>query len=59
MLIIDCDFHKRFQQIAMVDTTKGEIVERRLEHATGEARKFYAGLPGPARIGMEATSDAP
>jgi len=43
----------------MVDTTTGEIVERRLEHKTGEAQKFYAGLPDPARIGMEATSDAP
>lgn len=59
MLIVGCDFHTRFQQIAMVDTTTGEIVERRLEHKTGEAREFYAGLPGPARIGIEATSDAP
>ena len=48
MLIIGCDFHTRFQQIAMVDTTTGEIIERRLEHETGEAREFYATLPGPA-----------
>ncbi len=59
MLIVGCDFHTRFQQIAMVDTTTGEIVERRLEHKTGEAQKFYAGLPDPARIGMEATGSSP
>ena len=52
MLIVGCDFHTRFQQIAMLDTTTGEIVERRLEHKTGDARTFYAGLPGPARIGI-------
>jgi len=58
MLVIGCDFHTRFQQIAMVDTTTGEIVERRLEHETGEARQFYAALPSGARVGMEATIEA-
>jgi transposase len=42
----------------MVDTTTGEIIERRLEHARGEARDFYAALPSPARVGMEATGYA-
>jgi hypothetical protein len=55
MLIIGCDFHTRFQQIAMVDTTTGELVKRRLEHGTGEAERFYAALPAPARVGIEAT----
>jgi transposase len=58
MLIIGCDYHTRFQQIAMVDTLAGEMIERRLEHANGEARKFYVALPGPARVGMEATLHA-
>lgn len=58
MIIIGCDFHTRFQQIAMLDPTTGEIVERRLEHETGEAEKFYASLPGPARVGVEATIGA-
>jgi len=40
MLIIGCDFHSRFQQIAMVDTETGELIERRLEHGSGEAKKF-------------------
>jgi transposase len=55
MIIIGCDFHTRFQQIAMLDPTTGEITEHRLEHQTGEAEKFYASLPGPARVGIEAT----
>ena len=32
MMIIGCDFHPRYQQIAMMDTATGELVERRLEH---------------------------
>ena len=39
----------------MMDSQTGEIIERRLDHEAGEAQKFYAALPGPARIGMEAT----
>jgi transposase len=55
MLIIGCDFHTRFQQIAMIDSTTGELLERRLEHGTGEAERFYAALAAPARVGIEAT----
>jgi transposase len=55
MMIIGCDFHPRYQQIAMMDTATRELVERRLEHENGEAREFYASLPKGARVGMEAT----
>lgn len=55
MMIIGCDLHTRYQQIAMVDTETGEFVERRLEHESGEARGFYAGLKGAVRVGIEAT----
>jgi transposase len=55
MMIIGCDLHTRYQQIAMVDTDTGELVERRLEHESGEARAFYAGLKGAVRVGIEAT----
>ena len=58
MLIIGVDFHSRFQQVAMVDTESGELIERRLEHGNGEAKKFYAELQGPVRVGMEATGYA-
>ena len=37
MLIIGCGFHTRYQQIAMMDTGTGELVERRLDHGSGEA----------------------
>jgi transposase len=55
MKIVGCDLHTRYQQIAMLDEETGELVERRLEHESGEARAFYAGLEGPVRVGIEAT----
>ena len=55
MKIIGCDLHTRYQQIAMLDEETGELIERRLEHANGEARSFYAALTGPVRVGIEAT----
>ena len=58
MIIVGCDFHTRFQQIAMVNPQTGELVERRLEHENGDAERFYGTLPGPARVGMEATINA-
>ena len=47
MMIIGCDLHTRYQQIAMVDTETGEFVQRRLEHESGEAR---GGWPTQARV---------
>jgi len=55
MKIVGCDLHTRYQQIAMLEEETGELVERRLEHESGEARAFYAGLAGPVRVGIEAT----
>ena len=55
MSIIGCDFHTRYQVIAMLEVEAGEIVTRRLEHENGEARAFYEGLPKPSLIGIEAT----
>src|SRR5512146_143977 len=57
MLIIGCDYHPGFQQIAFVDTANGECGERRLEHMEG-AGQFYRDLRArgvEARIGMEAS----
>ena len=39
----------------MLDAETGELIERRLEHESGEARAFYANLKGPVRVGIEAT----
>ncbi|HUJ33468.1 MAG TPA: IS110 family transposase [Candidatus Acidoferrum sp.] len=55
MLIIGCDFYTRYQQIAMMDEATGELIERRLDHESGEAHTFYRNLRGPARVGIEAT----
>jgi hypothetical protein len=44
MKIIGCDFHTRYQQIAMLDDETGELVQRRLEHENGEAQQFYRAL---------------
>ena len=54
-MIIGCDFHTRYQQIAMMDEATGEVVERRLDHESGEAHTFYRDLPKPVRVGIEAT----
>ena len=43
MLIIGCDYHPGFQQIAFVDTETGEYGERRLTHRE-EAEQFYRAL---------------
>jgi len=57
MMIIGCDFHPSFQQIAYVEQETGEYEERRLSHR-GEAEAFYRSLAGKAvRIGVEATGN--
>ena len=43
MLIIGCDYHPGFQQIAFVETETGECGERRLTHRE-EAEQFYSAL---------------
>jgi transposase len=54
MVIIGCDFHPGFEQIAMLDTESGEVRDLRLGHKE-EARKFYAGLQGQeVLVGVEA-----
>jgi transposase len=58
MDIIGCDLHSRYQVVAWVSRETGEIMRRRLEHENGEARRFYAGLPRGARVGIEATIPA-
>ena len=60
MLIIGCDYHPGFQQIAFVNTEIGELGERRLGHRE-EAEQFYRELKQqglPVRVGMEASGHA-
>ena len=60
MLIIGCDYHPSFQQIAFLETETGEFQEQRLLHRE-EAEKFYRDLAGQGlkgRVGMEASGHA-
>jgi transposase len=57
MMLIGCDYHPSWQQICWLDTETGETAEQKLVHASGDAEKFYRGLPGPAVIGMESTGN--
>jgi transposase len=51
MIIIGCDYHPGFQQIAFVDSDTGEFQERRLEHRE-EAEKFYRDLGSQTMDGV-------
>lgn len=55
MRIIGCDLHASQQTIAMLDRESGEVVERTLKHEGNTIREFYAGLPRPVVVGIEAT----
>ena len=60
MIIVGCDYHPSFQQIAYVDTETGEWKEQRLEHREC-AEAFYRELASRAakvRVGMEASGHA-
>ena len=57
-MIIGCDFHPSWQQISWLDAETGETGERKLVHATGDAKRFYEQLAAPALIGMEATGNS-
>jgi transposase len=58
MLIIGCDFHPGFQQVAIFDNQTGEIEQKRLKHRE-EAEQFYRSLGAEARVGMEACGQYP
>jgi hypothetical protein len=47
MIIIGCDYHPGFQQIAFVDTDTGEFQERRLSL---EFETLWAAAPGCSRL---------
>src|ERR1700732_3841309 len=55
MRIIRCDLHARQQTISMLDTESGEVIEKTLAHEGETVREFYAALPKPVLVGLEAT----
>lgn len=58
MKIVGCDFHPKWQQIAVFDPSTGEISEHRLMNGDGEAERFYRELSAPALIGIEACGNS-
>jgi hypothetical protein len=54
MIIIGCDFHPSWQQVAVLDSETGEVSEHKLINGDGEAERFYRGLPAPSLIGVSA-----
>ncbi|MDR3764287.1 MAG: transposase [Acidobacteriota bacterium] len=58
MIIVGCDFHPSWQQVAIFDSSMGEIVERKLVNGNGEAERFYRSLPVPSRIGLESCGNS-
>lgn len=58
MIIIGCDFHPSHQQLAVLNEETGEWITPRLKHQGQAVREFYAALPRPVRVGMEATGYA-
>jgi hypothetical protein len=59
MQIIGCDLHARQQTLAILDTRTGEVTEKTLTHSGSDVREFYSTLPGPVRVGIEATGTTP
>src|SRR5262249_9212149 len=55
MRLIGCDLHAAKQTIAMLDADTGEIVEKELNHEGETVREFYASIPKPVVVGIEAT----
>jgi transposase len=57
MIIIGCDFHPSYQQVAMLNTETGATTDHKLMHATGEAERFYRELPPAVLVGIEAVGN--
>lgn len=57
MIMIGCDFHPGLEELALLDTETGRRWGQVLSHATGpgRVREFYAGLPRPVLVGLEAS----
>jgi len=58
MLIVGCDYHPSWQQVAWFDNETAEVAEQKLVNGNGEAERWYRQLPAPALIGLEATGNS-
>src|SRR3977135_3241998 len=55
MRLIGCDLHASQQSIAMLDRDTGAVIEKTLKHEGEAVREFYASIPPPVLVGIEAT----
>jgi transposase len=55
MILVGCDLHSRKQQVAVLDTQTGEVLEQELIHEGNAVEEFYRGLPQPVTVGIETT----
>jgi transposase len=55
MTLVGCDLHARKQQVAVLDTTTGEVLEQELVHDGDAVERFYRALRPPVTIGIETT----
>jgi transposase len=55
MTLVGCDLHSRKQQVAVLDTNTGEVLEEELAHDGDAVERFYRALPPPVTIGIETT----
>jgi transposase len=55
MTLVGCDLHSRKQQVAVLDTTTGEVLEQELVHEGDAVERFYCALRPPVTIGIETT----
>ena len=59
MQIVGCDFYPGQQQVAILDTSTGEVREQKLSHAVKEeVERFYGELDKPVLVGMEAVGNS-
>jgi transposase len=53
MVTVGVDLHKRVSQIAVL-TAGGEVVQHRMDNIPSTMRQFFAQIPAPAQIAIEA-----
>jgi transposase len=58
MTLVGVDLHSREQSVAMLDTTTGEVEERRIRHDGDAVERFYAALQPPVTVAIESTGYA-
>ena len=62
MTLVGCDLHSRKQQVAVLDTTTGEVLEQELVHEGEAVERFYRALRPAVTLGIYpvvSRSDAP